>query len=86
MTKKLSLVGLIDYFRILKALIISLLLFVYIDYVPNQNRKVLDETLAGFSSDDVETVLGGLHCFKKTLLLLQALQKLIPIPLPFCHT
>ena len=56
------------------------------NYVLNQNRKVLEETLAGFTSDDVETVLRGLSCFKKTLLLFQAVQKSIPIPLSLCHT
>ena len=27
------------------------------DYVPNQNGKVLEETVAGFNSDDVKTTL-----------------------------
>ena len=44
--------GLIDYFRILKALIILFLLFVRMNYIPNQNGKVLEETPAGFNSDD----------------------------------
>ena len=34
--------GLIDYFRILKALIILFLLFVFLNNVPNQNGKVLE--------------------------------------------
>ena len=45
---------LLDYFRILKALIVLFLLFVCMNYVPNQNRKVLKETLAGFNSDECE--------------------------------
>ena len=36
----------LDYFRILKALIILFLLFVCMNCVPNQNGKVLEETLA----------------------------------------
>ena len=46
--------GLFDYFRILKALIILFLLFVCMNYVLNQNGKVLEETLAGFNSGDVK--------------------------------
>ena len=46
--------ALIDYFIILKALIILFLLFSilfsYINYVPNQNGKVLEERLAGSNS------------------------------------
>ena len=45
---------LLDYFRILKALIVLFLLFVCMNYVPNQNRKVLKETLEGFNSDECE--------------------------------
>ena len=43
--------GLRDYFRILKALIILFLLFICMNYVPNQNGKVLEEMLVGFNSD-----------------------------------
>ena len=49
--------GLIDYFRILKALAISFLLFVCMNYVPNQNDKVQEETLADSNSDAVKTTL-----------------------------
>ena len=65
--------GLLDYFRILKALIILFLLFVCMNFVPNQNGKVLEEMLAGFNSDHVKTTLKRLRCFKMTLLLLQVL-------------
>ena len=58
--------ALLDYFRILKALIILFLLFVCINYVPNQNGKVLEEKLAGFNSDDGKTTLRRLRCFKMT--------------------
>ena len=75
--------GLIDYFKILKFLSS---LFVCMNYVPNQNRKVLEETLAGFNLDDVETTLKRLHCFKMTLPLLQVLHKSRPISLSFCYT
>ena len=78
--------GLLDYFRILKALIILGLLFVCMNYVPNQNGKVLEETLAGFNSDHVKTTLRHLCCFKMTLPLLQVLQKSRPIPLSLCYT
>ena len=37
---------LIDYFRILKALIILFLLYICVNYVPNQNGKVQEATLA----------------------------------------
>ena len=73
--------GLLDYFRILKALIILFLLFVCMNYVPNQNGKVLEETLAGFNSDDVKTTLRRLRFFKMTLPFLQVLQKSRLIPL-----
>ena len=53
---------------------------------PNQNDgKVLEETLADSNSDSVKTTLRGLHYFKMALLLLQVLEKLLPIPLSLCH-
>ena len=55
----------------MKALIILFLLFICLNYVPNQNGKVLEEMLAGFNSDDVKTTLRRLRCFKMTLPLLQ---------------
>ena len=73
--------GLLDYFRILKTLIILFLLFVCMNYVPNENGKVLEETLAGFNSDDVKTTLRRLRFFKMTLPFLQVLQKSRLIPL-----
>ena len=76
---------LLDYFRILKALIILFLLFVCMNYVPNQNGKVLEEML-GLYSDDVKTTLRRLRCFKMILPLLQVLQKSHPIPVTLLHT
>ena len=78
--------GLHDYYRILKALIILFLLFFCVNYVPNQNGKVLEETLAGFNSDDVKATLRSLCCLKMTLSLLQDLQKSLSIPLSLCYT
>ena len=78
--------ALLDYFRNLKALIILSLIFVFMNYVPNQNGKVLEETLAGFNSDDLKTTLRYLRCFKMTLPLLQVLQKSDLIPLSLCYT
>ena len=74
--------GLHDYFRILKALIILFLLFVYMNYVSIQNGKVLEENLAGLNSDHVKTTLRHLCCFKMTLPLLQVR----PIPLSLCYS
>ena len=65
---------LLDYFRILKALIILFLLFVCMIYVPNQNGK----TLAGFNLDDLKTTLRHLRFLKMTVPLLQVLQKSHP--------
>ena len=45
------------------------------NYVPNQNGKVLEKALTGFNSDDVKTTLRHLRCFKMTLPLLQVLKK-----------
>ena len=56
------------------------------NYVLNQNGKVLEETQAGFLSDDVKATLRRLHCFKVTFPLLQVLQKSLPIPLSLCYT
>ena len=53
--------------------------------VPNQNGKVLEETLAGFNSSVVKTTIIGLQYFKMTLLLLQILEKPLPFSLPLCH-
>ena len=65
--------GLLDYFRILKALIILFLLFVCMNHVPNQNGNVLEELLPGFNSGDRETTLRRLPCFKMTLPIFQVL-------------
>ena len=77
---------LLDYFRIFNALVILFLLFVSMKYVPNQNGKVLEETLTGFNLDDVKTTLRHVRCFKMILPLLQVLQKSCPIPLSLCYT
>ena len=57
LTEKSSLVGLIDYFRILKTIIILFLLYICKNNVPNQNLKVQEETLADSNSDAVKTTL-----------------------------
>ena len=49
--------GFIDYFRILKALIILFLSYICMNYVPNQNGKVQEETLADSNSEVVKTTL-----------------------------
>ena len=51
------------------------------NYVPNQNGKVLEETVAGSNSDAVKTTLWCLRYFKMTLALLLVLQKSLSIPL-----
>ena len=56
--------GSIDYFGVL------FFLFVCMNYVPNQNGKVLEETLAGFDSDALITILRRQRYFKMTLLFL----------------
>ena len=56
------------------------------NYVPNQNGKVLEERLAGFNSGDLKTTLRRLRCFKMILPLLQVLQKSHPIPVTLLHT
>ena len=66
---------LIDYFRILKALIILFsLFFLWIIFqikIPN----VLEETLSGFNPGAVKTILISLGYFKMALPLLQVLRK-----------
>ena len=56
------------------------------NYVPNQNEKVLEETLLGFNSDAMKTTLRHLRYFKMTLPFFQVLQKSLPIPTQLCHT
>ena len=77
--------GLIDYFRIFKALIILFLLIFLINYVPNQNGKVPEERPSGFNSDTVKTTLRGLYCFKMAFPLLHVPQKSLPIPVSLSH-
>ena len=52
------------------------------NYVPNQNEKVLEEILTGSISGAVKPTLKRLRYFKMTLLLLQVLQKSVPL---LCH-
>ena len=60
--------GLNNYVSIMEALIILFLLFVSVNYVPNQNWKVLEEMRAGSNSDAVKTKLRQhLRYFKITL-------------------
>ena len=55
------------------------------NYIPNQNGKVLEKMLAGFNSGDVKTTLRRLRCFKMILPLLQVLQKSHPFPVTLLH-
>ena len=55
------------------------------NYVLNQNGKVLKETLTGPNLDGVEPTLSGLRCFKMTFIILEVLQKSLPSPLSLCH-
>ena len=54
----------IDYFRILKAFLI----FFFMNNVPDQNGKKLEEILAGSNSDAVKTIESSASChFRVTL-------------------
>ena len=55
------------------------------NYVLNQNGKVLKETLAGSNLDTVQPTLSGLRCFKMTFTILEVLQKSLPSLLSLCH-
>ena len=56
------------------------------NYVPNQNGNVLEETLSGSNSDAVKTTLRRhLRDFEMTVPFRQVLQKLLPVPLSLCH-
>ena len=57
LTEKSPLVELIDYFIILRTIIILFLLYICITNVPNKNVKVQEETLADSNSDAVKTIL-----------------------------
>ena len=52
------------------------LLFACMNYVSNQNGRVMKEMLAGFNIDDVKTTLRRLRYFKMTLPILQVLYSL----------
>ena len=51
-------------------------------YIPNENGKVPEETLAGSNSVAMKTTLRGLHYFKMTLPLLKVHQNFSPL---ICH-
>ena len=55
------------------------------NYILNQNGKVLKETLAGSNLDTVQPTLSGLRCFKMTFTILEVLQKSLPSLLSLCH-
>ena len=55
------------------------------NYILNQNGKVLKETLAGSNLDTVQPTLSGLRCFKMTFTILEVLQKPLPSLLSLCH-
>ena len=57
----------------MKALISYFYHLFCMNYVPNQKGKILEETLAGFNSDDVKTTLRHLRYFKMAPPLLQIL-------------
>ena len=52
----------------------------------NQNGKGLEETLPGFNSYAVKTILKRLQYLKMSPSLLQFLQKSLPIPLSLYYT
>ena len=76
-----SLLGLVEYFRISKALVI--LLYILYELWSKSKWEVQEETLADFNSDVVKTTL-RLRYFKMTLPLFQVLQKSLPIPQSLC--
>ena len=79
----LAFVGVIDYFRILKALIIFF--FFFMNNVSNQNGEVLEEKLAGSNSDVMKISLRGQRYIKLILPVFQVLEKPLSIHFPFCH-
>ena len=62
------------------------LLFVCMNYVPNQNWEVLEETQADFNSNAAKITLRRLHYLQMTLSFLQILQKSLLIPMSYCQT
>ena len=81
-TEKSSLVELIDYFIILKSLMILFLLFVCINYVPNYNGKIQEETLADSNSEVVKTILRDFAISKWPSLFFKFFKYLSPF---LCH-
>ena len=81
--------GLIDYFRILKAFIILFLLHIclYEFMFQNQNGIVQEETHGRFKFNiqiQFENNIDTPSYFKMTLFL-KVLQKSLPIPVSLCH-
>ena len=70
--------GLIDYFRILKALIILFLLYICANYVPNQNGKVQEETLADSNLDAVKTSFQNSTLYQNDLSSFSSSSKISP--------
>ena len=81
-TEKSSLVRLIGYFIIFKSLIILFLLFVCMNYVPNYNGKVQEETLADSNSEAVKTILRDFVISKWPSLFFRFFKYLSPF---LCH-
>ena len=79
--------GLFDYFKILKALIILFLLHIcLLELFSKSQWEGSGKTLADSNSDAVKTTLTVyLRYFNITLPLFQVLQKSLPIPLSLCH-
>ena len=77
LTERSSLAGLIDYSRILKALIILFLLYIL--------YESLERNTSRFQFRCCENSVKTLRYFKMTLPLFQVLQISLPIPLSLCH-
>ena len=56
------------------------------NYVPNQNGKILEETEAGFNSKDMKTILRRLRYFKLPSLFCKSFTNFSLFPLSLCHT
>ena len=74
-----------DYFGILKALIILFSLHICLYEFMFQNGKFQEETPGRFKFRCCENNIETFHYFKMTLPLFQVVQKSLPIPLLLCH-
>ena len=74
--------GLIDYFRILKTIIILFSLYICTNNVSNQNVKVQEETLVDSSSDAVKTTLRLYAISRRHSLFLKFFNNFYPF---LCH-